>query len=141
MPSRWDEHVCVLWQATKTSFMCCATFVVSRERVLGRPRELYEAVFQWLRDTVGACTVVCVWEGRGFCVMLLSRQLVCLLHVVETACAVQWCCGSSSECTCCCGEVVFIGWRRGWMWVVDCRRLHVRVLLRTRGCMLVVHRQ
>lgn len=33
------------------STACCATFIVHRSRVLGRPRRVYEAIRQWLMDT------------------------------------------------------------------------------------------
>ena len=37
---------------------CCATFLVSRERVLARSKAFYEWLFHWVLTTVRACCLL-----------------------------------------------------------------------------------
>lgn len=44
-------------QHTPMAMHCCATMLVSRERILMRPLEMYQALYRWLERTVGAVGV------------------------------------------------------------------------------------
>jgi hypothetical protein len=41
-------------QSSRNVHMCCATFLVRRERVVLQPREFYEAMYRWAETTVRA---------------------------------------------------------------------------------------
>ena len=54
--------VCVCVQTTPMAFMCCATFIVTRERVLARPREMYQDMYAFAEKSVRVtwlCVRVC----------------------------------------------------------------------------------
>jgi hypothetical protein len=50
-----ETVVCDVVQDIRLKMMCCAMMLVSRERIKARPREMYEALYAWIRD------VVCCW--------------------------------------------------------------------------------
>lgn len=51
--------------------ICCATFVVSRERILAHPKEFYKHLFTWLVDTV--CTTCdCLCADASVCLCALG---------------------------------------------------------------------
>jgi hypothetical protein len=43
---------CLCLQRTSLRFLCCSTFVVSRDRIRARPREMYEELRSWLASSV-----------------------------------------------------------------------------------------
>jgi hypothetical protein len=42
----------VWYQDDEVTFICCSTFVVSRDRLRSRPKAMYEALYRWLQSTV-----------------------------------------------------------------------------------------
>lgn len=48
---RWLPSDLMPTQQTPMAMHCCATMLVSRERILARPLEMYQALYQWLERT------------------------------------------------------------------------------------------
>ena len=46
------EYVCVCAQPAGITGMCCSTFVVSRSRIIARPKEMYQRIYDWALNPV-----------------------------------------------------------------------------------------
>lgn len=62
------------WQPSEIRFVCCAVFLVSRERILAHPRDFYAHLLHWLITTVR-------WMSRvaELLFAMFPSMLVCVL--------------------------------------------------------------
>ena len=70
----------MLLQMYDAKFICCGTFLVSRDRVHARPREMYEALFSYIRDSVRASNVGAAFGSfTAMCAHRFGNNTCCVL--------------------------------------------------------------
>ena len=144
MPVPVPVCVCVWSQGRDVYAFCCATFLVSRERVLSRPKHVYERLLRWIETTVSprtcpraesvcfcrsvsvcisvsVCLFLCVilCQCVPVCVCVCVCACVCVLVCVRVcvrACVCACVCVCVSRLPCACAGLSVEAWLRLALW-------------------------
>lgn len=90
--------MCLYALVKANRYACCATFIVSRERVLAHPKEAYQHLYDWMAgQLVRACVSSCMWCSMACVYTSICRRITCtlILFLILTSqqmCPAAWRC-------------------------------------------------